>query len=484
MPDTGVVLRNLNECIKELAWVSKSFAADPKTGRPGAQDPGLVPSPLMKDYKVLLEALNSYGQALPPLYQSKVVKPLCERLEKIGPELFLNQLIQHPGGCLPASKVWLAAEAVFQHSLPNLLHKVGINAFQEVVSDLYDSFLSNARKHGLKPPDNVILPPLARSSAQDLGGPMTMPVDEMLKIGVEAAVVYFPPEYMRGGLLAWSCWAHEVGGHDILHAHQGVLEELSNSVAKKIQERIQKRDQLVEDWAKLRIDETASDILGILNLGPMAAFGFISYFRAMSFARSQQDSLSRFTFIGSSSGSDPHPTPLFRAHLAVSTLRQLNFKGAGEWAQIIDTMIDQVCPGANANLVLITDELESITVSRSQIRELTDIIAETVIGQKLNSLGGHAFGDIRQWNDEDENIVGLLRPVLYAPGQPLPAELGKGYYAAQVVAAATLEMLLGEYSPLKMQRVFDGMMTLLNHMHLANPSWGQRAYNAPVVTVT
>lgn len=482
MLDTGVVLRNLNECIKELASVNKSFAANPQTGRPGTQDPGLIPSPLMKDYKVLLEALKSYGQALPPLYQSKVVKPLCERLEKVGPELFLNPMIQYPGGCPPAKKVWLAAEAVFQHSLPNILHKVGINAFQEMVTDLYDSFLSNARKHGLKPPDNVILPPLARSAAQDIGGPMTMPVDEMLKIGVESAVVYFPPEYMGGGLLAWSCWSHEVGGHDILHAHHGVLEELSNAIANKIKERIKEHDQLVENWAKLRIDETASDILGILNMGPMAAFGFIGFFRAMSLAKSQQDSLNRFTFIGSSAESDSHPTPLFRAHLAVSTLRQLNFKGANEWAQIIDEMINTVCPEFCSSLILITDELVPITVSRSRTRELTDIIAETVIKQKLNSLGGNAFGDIQKWNDQDENIVSLLRPVLYAPWQqPLPVELEKGYYAAHVVAAATLEMLLGEYSPLKMQGVFNGMMTLLNRMHLANDSWGQQPYK-PIVT--
>jgi hypothetical protein len=434
----------------------------------------------MKDYKVLLEALKSYGQALPPLYQSKVVKPLCECLEKVGPELFLNPMIQYPGGCLPAQKVWLAAEAVFQHSLPNILYKVGINSFQEVVTDLYDSFLSNARKHGLKLPDNVILPPLARSAAQDIGGPMTMPVDEMLKIGVEAAIVYFPPEYMKGGLLAWSCWSHEVGGHDILHAHHGVLEELSNAVAKQIKEKVKDHDQLIENWAKLRIDETASDILGILNMGPMAAFGFIGFFRALSLAKNQQDSLNRFTFIGSSAGSDPHPTPLFRAHLAVSTLRQLNFGAANEWAQIIDTMIDNVCPEPQSSLILITDELEPITVSRSQTRELTDIIAETVVGQKLNSLGGHAFGDIQKWNDQDEKIVEMLRPVLYAPWQPLPVELEKGYYAAQVVAAATLEMLLGEYSPLKMQRVFNGMMTLLNRMHLANDSWGQQSYK-PIV---
>lgn len=57
----------------------------------------------------------------------------------------------------------------------------------------------------------------------------------------------------------------------------------------------------------------------------------------------------------------------------------------------------------------------------------------------------------------------MLRPVLYAPWQPLPVKLVEGYYAA-------LEMLLGEYSPLKMQRVFDGIMTLLNRMHLANDS--------------
>lgn len=483
MLNTRSVLNNLNECVNELAVMTKPFVTPSQAHQTLMRDSYLAPTPLMQNDQALINALKSYGQALPPLYQTKVVKPLYERLEQLGPELFTNPMIAYPGGCPPAQKLWLAIEAVFQHSLPSFLHRAAINSFQEVVIDLYDNFLSNMRRQGLKPPDHVILPPLVRSSAQDMGGPMTMPVDEMSKIGVESAIVYFPPEYMRGGLLAWSCWSHEVSGHDILHAHTGVIEELSNVVVKKIREQVKGYDPLIESWAKLRIDESASDILGILNMGPMAALGFIGFFRAMSLARSQKDTLNAFTFLGSSStqGSDPHPTSLFRAYLAASALRQLGFQSAEEWAQVIDEMIKVVCQNACSDLMLITEELVPIKINPSKIRELTDIIAETVIKHRLESLGGYAFGEIRKWSNADEEVVKVLRPVLYAPLRPLSADIEKGYYAVHVVAAAMLEVMLGEFSPLKMQNVFNGMITLLDRMHRANTSWGQNSYRSPTI---
>src|SRR5205814_526688 len=50
------------------------------------------------------------------------------------------------------------------------------DAFQEVVSDLYDGFLSAEDRRGINPPDNAVIPPLVKWANPDLG-PYTWPID-------------------------------------------------------------------------------------------------------------------------------------------------------------------------------------------------------------------------------------------------------------------------------------------------------------------
>ncbi|HET7344498.1 MAG TPA: hypothetical protein VFJ05_01335 [Nitrososphaeraceae archaeon] len=78
---------------------------------------------------------------------------------------------------------------------------------------------------------------------------------------------------------------HETGGHDILHAYRGMLDEIGSKVAAKLLEAendpalkgyavVNGRQQTVARFAakywKEKIDETASDVCGILNIGPAA----------------------------------------------------------------------------------------------------------------------------------------------------------------------------------------------------------------------
>ncbi|EOP29563.1 MULTISPECIES: hypothetical protein [Bacillus cereus group] len=84
-------------------------------------------------------------------------------------------------------------------------------------------------------------------------------------MGLEVAIVSIPPVNAKKGLLAWSCIGHEVGGHDILNADIGLLAELAESVRTDLNE--QNLGQVLSNYWASRIDETASDVLGVLNLG-------------------------------------------------------------------------------------------------------------------------------------------------------------------------------------------------------------------------
>ncbi|MBJ8206491.1 hypothetical protein JDS91_35895 [Bacillus cereus] len=53
---------------------------------------------------------------------------------------------------------------------------------------------------------------------------------------MEVAVVSLPPVNATQGLLAWSSIGHETGGHDILQADTGLLDELADSVRTELEE--------------------------------------------------------------------------------------------------------------------------------------------------------------------------------------------------------------------------------------------------------
>ena len=86
----------------------------------------------------------------------------------------------------------------------------------------------------------------------------------------------------------------------------------------------------------------------------------------------------------------------------------------------------------------------------------------------MSSLENHAFGQIQNWRDHDEELVDQLRTVL-TTANPLPAELTAGVFAAHLVAAATTTALRqGANIPLLFQRMVD----LLKAMNDKNPSFG------------
>ena len=99
-------------------------------------------------------------------------------------------------------------------------------------------------------------------------------------MNIQTAIVSMPPANASKGLLAWGALGHETAGHDVLHADVGLHEELKAVVREALlQESLD--PVLPEQWAS-RLDESASDVLGILNMGPYVGISLIGYFRAIN----------------------------------------------------------------------------------------------------------------------------------------------------------------------------------------------------------
>ncbi|WP_199728671.1 hypothetical protein [Corallococcus sp. CA053C] len=323
-----------------------------------------------------------------------------------------------------------------------------------MVSDLYDGFLSAEDRRGVHPPDQGTLAPRVKWGNPNFG-PYTWPVDmAFLGLGLECGIVNLPPSQGRAGLLSWATLGHEVGGHDILHADTGLAEELSTAVYDRLQK--QGLSSLANYWAR-RIDETASDVLGILNMGPAAGIGVIGYFRGLDAAFGGPGRLKN---VGASSS--PHPAKIVRGYLAGSVVKRLRFSQAEAWAQVIFDEVDQDLNPAEL-------QLGTQRVTPEQARMSADLVADAIMTHRAKALEGQSLASTQNWRNQDEQRVQQLRRRLATGVGNLTEELETGTYAAHVVAAGVVAGLTEQAD---VRKIFDRMVRMLKQMHDRNPSWG------------
>ncbi|OPY74173.1 MAG: hypothetical protein A4E62_00030 [Syntrophorhabdus sp. PtaU1.Bin002] len=427
-------ITNLRKCIDD----AKKAAMD---GDTGPKDP--------TDYSQLRGRLEACREKLPPLYREAVFKPYAATLDELGQSGFTKILLRDPERESDAGLMLDIAHSILQNG--EGYKETTTDSFQEVISDLYDGFLSAEDRQGVKPPDKGTIPPLVKWGRPDFG-PYTWPVDATSVFGLQAGVVNLPPANAKRGLLAWAALGHETTGHDILYADTGLLQELATKVRKALEEK-NVGQGLPEYWAD-RIDETASDILGILNIGPSAGIGLIGYFRALNEAYTGEGRLRN-----DGPEDDPHPADIIRGYLAASAVGLLKFSGANGWAKVIQ---------AETEKDLTRIRLGGAVVSPEDARQSAGIVASTLMRSKMECLDNHALGDIQDWRDHDETITKKLRAILTSANQ-LPKTYAKGLYAAHVVAAAVTAALSKDGD---VDLLFSRMVTILKTMHDGNASWG------------
>ena len=427
-------LSHLPACVEDsrLAWLDSDTGPDEPTV-----------------YADLVARLDAARAKLPPLYRVNAADPFITAIKELGADGFAHVLQKDPQREGQAGLLIDIAQAILQNGEGYAPRAT--DGFQEVISDLYDGFLSAEDRRGVKEPDFETIPPLVKWGSPT-SGPYTWPVDATSSFGMDVGIVNLPPANARRGICAWAALGHETGGHDILHADDGLLRELSDKVAAAVAA-AKLGNHLAEYWAD-RIDETASDVLGILNLGPAAAVGVLAYFRGIN------DSLGWGPVLSSEGDADDvHPADIVRGWMGAEVVRLLKFKQAGAWADALTKEIDRDL----AKVVL-----AGVTVTAANAKKSAAVVAQTIAAGKLNTLDGHAFSDIQNWADKDEALVAKLTDPL-TMAVDLPARYAGGTYAAHVVAAAVMSALK---TPQAIPVIFDRMLGLLKVMHEANPSWG------------
>ena len=400
---------------------------------------------------IMKKKLSAAKGTLPPIYQKAIYEPFLAIINKLTEADFAKATYPNSD---TVYIIFDIAQAIIQNS--EGYEADATDAFEEVVSDLYDGFLSAEDRRNIKLPDYEVLPPLVKWGNPDYG-PYTLTSDATATFDVNCAVVNLPPSHAHGALMGWACLGHETAGHDILHADEGLLDEMAKAVktAIKADKQIKSasmRDTLALYWST-RMDETASDLMGVLNLGPAAAAVIIPYFRGLlgSFGMPQK-------LRSAGDKDDVHPADILRVMLGAAAVRLLSFTDKNAWA---DTILSEGLKDMTSIVLNSSSKIDQASAQRS-----ADIVAKVVMQTDFTSLLNHSLQEIQDWADKDEKIVADLRKIVSKPSK---AKISKDAYATHVLAAAVYEGLLvkQDIAPL-----FKNMIKILKQMHNNNPSWG------------
>lgn len=448
LPDVG----NISQCAQDVRRVNTT-------------------SPVVKtfdeyvnNFDKLIIDLQRAGANLPRAYQDAASTPFISYLNSLGGWEF-NRMFT--GG--PASQ----EEAFLMQIIPDIALAIltsgetdsltpSSRAFQEVISDLYDGFLSGERRinqqtgRPIKPPDLEILPPLVKWGNPE-AGPYTLPIDVTSRLGLKVGVVSLPPAFAQGGLVGWAALGHETAGHDVAHADVGLLDEVRQRIYSAVCRNFGSMS-LAHYWAQCT-DESLSDVCGCLHMGPAAGIGLIALFRGL-----MPDGKLR-----SHGGiDDPHPIDVLRTFLSAGVIAGSYFQGRAAWNEVIASEgIKDI-----RNLTLVTREGYAVPFPadvNTAIRSAY-VVADTIANSKLQSLEGHSLRDIKDWTDADQAITDALGQAIRTGARLPQAYRGDGIFAAHAVAAATLESVK---SGANVQTIFNRMIPMLDEMHNGNAQWRQ-----------
>jgi hypothetical protein len=474
-PDTY----NLDKCVEDVTKAWKETTGEPKD---------------ILDFIELKRRLNDVKKTFKSPYLEQVFTPFMYILEtNVKNRAGYNQLLNDRDRADEARATRDIAQAILQRGgdyngmdFP----KDATEAFQEVVSDLYDGFLSAEDRRGVKPPDYEKIPPLVnwgwdpypKEGQEGQKGPYTITAENTNRwFGDQSniGIVTLPPVFAQQCLLAWVVLGHETTGHDILHADVGLLVgdtgEMRLAVAAALgdpKEKIPK--DLCNYWITTidvdRLDEIAADILGILNMGPAAAMGGLCYLRGWNDAFFPKKDGPHLSCIGERN--TPHPAQILRGYVAEKTVRSLKFKGAAAWAEVLKDKIkeDEDYRQVSENGFTLDGQI----FSPKDARRSAEIVADTLINHKFNELQGLALSEIQNWRDSDEDIAKEIRAVLVS-GAPVSKDtvrpcIAKGLYAAHVVAAAVTTAISSQGVD-KLDDLFKNMLQVLKYMYGESPPW-------------
>lgn len=376
-------------------------------------EPSPVPSPDGSPFDAgKLQAVVKAQQALLPApYRGAYVVPLLAALPDITAQL--KQQADDEATQVGAERALEDARSISDTLVGAVrdwgepVYRKPLMRFEAVVSNLYRSFLSNEQRASVSLPLVETIPPLVTFAQSPNAGPFTLPVSSVKSlIHASIGVVSLPGCYAQHPLL-WSALAHETGGHDVLHADPGLLEELSAGVAKLGG----LPHGIGSVWAYW-MDETASDVYGLLNVGPSFAItlaALLSTLEAATGGNAPTGAMSTILPMQAGRLADEHPVGLLRLYVAlgaIEVLHGLSVAKRQEWISRIEEVAGHAAAGATVISVVDVDRGE--VIQKLPLQAMADAarkVGAYIATAKLDALGGHSIQDIETWDNTDEQAA-------------------------------------------------------------------------------
>lgn len=445
------------------------------------------------DYDHLLKELLKLADSsnLSSYYRDNVVKPFIDYLMSQLQKDPFDRIFSHHLEDLEDDekkiklRLPILAEALLQRNFEGAYYQAAFDdlcAFQAIINEISEL----ARKNNI----SALVAPLV-SWDKSSNGPCAITASKISEIipGLPG-VVSLPPHYRNGGLLAWSVMGHEVAGHHFLQSKPDLLEALSQKIKSESERKFRgpNAQLLSEYWSIIpRVDEIASDILGVLSTGPSFALGCIGYFRGMkrngligvkgpfeaqkkkhalrikkgtttielknlskkvvfSVAQGvlgkQNDEDTSFEFY--KFRSDPHPISILRVFAMIEAINALNLNKTKKdlWKKDINDQIEsfelkdlKIVKIIKMNTDHFPPSEETIEISLDEARKSAELVANTIANVRLSELGNNSLKQIFNWCDKDEKLVNEISEKCFLNQlQSLPKKAS----ARHIVAAAVV----------------------------------------------
>lgn len=414
------------------------------------------------------------------------IDPAATRLPLAFHAAYIDPLQQNLGQVLQA----LSGDAEIMETIGGAIYDHRVDAvdpeldrFLAVISNFYRSFLDATKRASAGfPAISEQLPPLAMFQHDGQNGPFTLPVDAISSLfGGTVGVVSLPSSF-RDHPVLWASLAHETGGHDCLHADADLLPELAQSVQTFFGGgpippggHITVNQFLGLLWSYW-MDEAASDVYGVMNIGPEFGLNLVAFFAAMweRLKPTGQPTLRTFSGADQSGMLDPHPTDILRPYLAMGATQALQALSAGrrdQYSQDLQTLAQ--ITGAGATTIRLQGRVPvgpstslpfNVTLPMDVMQASAQHVGSLIASSTLAALGGNKIQALETWDDSDEDTAVLIAQNMLAD----VSVAGQGDDAA-LLAGATIAAFAqpGQY---------DGITARLNEAldvsFASDPYWG------------
>lgn len=451
---------NFSQIFKRLAEVDLFGSGPPNVPWPGSQ-------PTAEAFRA---AIDPAASRLPLVYHGPYIDPLRQNLDQVIQALSgADDILETVGG------------AIYDHRVDGIDPE--LDRFLAVISNFYRSFLDATKRAAAGFPQiSEQLPPLAMFQHDGQNGPFTLPVDAISSLFGGAVGVVSLPSSFRDHPLLWASLAHETGGHDCLHADADLLPELSKSVqtffgggAIPAHGHITVNQFLGLLWSYW-MDEAASDVYGVMNIGPEFGLNLVAFFAAMweRLKPTGQPTLRTFSAAGQSGMLDPHPTDILRPYLvmgATQALQALSADRRDQYSQDLRTLAQITADGATTIRIQgrvpvgrSTSLPFNATLPMDVMQASALHVGSLIASSTLAALGENKIQALETWDDPDEDTARLIAQNMLAD----ISVVGQGDDAA-LLAGATIAAF---DQPAQYDTITARLNEALDASFATDPFWG------------